>query len=60
LPSIGPTDGINLVGVQGAKKNRFFEDPFFAPTPTGCIHDGWRGPFTKLEYLILNQDFPLH
>jgi hypothetical protein len=20
----------------------------------------WRGRFTKLEYLILNQDFPLH
>ena len=32
---------------------------FFAPTPVGCIHDGWRGRFTKLEYLILNQDFPL-
>jgi Transposase IS66 family len=25
------------------------------PPPTGCIHDGWRGRFTKLEYLILNQ-----
>jgi hypothetical protein len=32
---------------------------FFCP-PAGCIHDGWRGRFTKLEYLILNQDFLLH
>ena len=29
---------------------------FFRPHPKGCIHDGWRGRFTKLEYLILNQD----
>jgi hypothetical protein len=26
----------------------------------GCIHDGWRGRFKKLESLILNQDFPLN
>ena len=32
---------------------------FFCPHPKGCIHDGWRGRSTKLEYLILNQDFPL-
>ena len=31
----------------------------FPPPPRVAYTNGWRGRFTRLEYLILNQDFPL-